>query len=136
MVESRRRRRKIRELIKPEEPKQVLPVEESSAEDRTNESRRRRKRISAWSEPEEPSLRVPVEESLTGREIESEEEITRPVTEGIVVMRRDLDEIRAELREERNSALVESNYWDETHSWGSDEEEASDEYWHFLGRYE
>ncbi len=132
----RRRRRKIRELIKPEEPKQVLPVEESSAEDRTNESRRRRKRISAGSEPEEQKQRIPAEESLTSRELESEEEITRPVRKGIVVMRRDLDEISSELGEERNSALVESNYWDETHSWGSDEEEGSDEYWHFLGRYE
>ncbi len=25
---------------------------------------------------------------------------------------------------------------DETHSWGADDEEASDEYWHFVGRYE
>ena len=98
--------------------------------------RRRKRKISSALEPEEQRLRVQVEESLTGREIESEEKITRPVKEGIVVMRRDLDEIRAELREERNSALVESNYWDETHNWGSDEEEASDEYWHFLGRYE
>ncbi|WP_222427362.1 hypothetical protein, partial [Hyella patelloides] len=27
-------------------------------------------------------------------------------------------------------------HWDETHSWGSDDDEASDDYWHFLGRYE
>ena len=76
------------------------------------------------------------EESLTSPEIGSEEEKTRQVRKDMVVMRRDLDEISSELGEERNSALVESNYWDETHSWGSDEEEASDEYWHFLGRYE
>ncbi len=48
----------------------------------------------------------------------------------------EIDQIRSELMEERNSSLIESDYWDETHSWGSDDDEASDEYWHFLGRYE
>ena len=53
-----------------------------------------------------------------------------------LVMTSEIDQIRAELVEERGSALLESDYWDETHSWGSDDEEESDEYWHFLGRYE
>ena len=52
------------------------------------------------------------------------------------VMTSEVDQIRAELVEERSSTLWESDYWDETHSWGSDDEEESDEYWHFLGRYE
>ncbi len=45
-------------------------------------------------------------------------------------------EISAELTDDRGSALVESNYWDETHNWGSDHEIASEYYWHFVGRYE
>ena len=130
---SRRRRRKSNSAIKPEEQKAVLPVEESSAEVRTNESRRRRG-VSSSLEPEEPKASVPAEESRNKTE---REEVTNQVkSKGILVMRRDLDEISSELREERNSALLESNYWDETHSWGSDDEEESDEYWHFLGRYE
>ena len=135
MTEERRRIiRKISSVIKPEEQKAVWPVEESSAEGRTNESRRRSRRKITSAESEEPKASVPAEESLNKTE---REEVTNQVTsKGILVMRRDLDEISSELREERNSALVESNYWDETHSWGSDDEEGSDEYWHFLGRYE
>ena len=47
-----------------------------------------------------------------------------------------IDQIRSELDEENFSALVESDYWDETHSWGADNELESDDYWHFLGKYE
>ncbi len=48
-----------------------------------------------------------------------------------------IDQIRAELFEEKCLPLVESDYWDETHSWGSDNEIIeSDDYWHFVGRYE
>ena len=47
-----------------------------------------------------------------------------------------INEIRAELTDDRRSALLESNYWDETHNWGSDSEAESDDYWHFVGRYE
>ncbi len=125
---SRRRRRKISSVIKPEEQKPVLPVEEISAEGRTNESRRRSRRItSAESEGEtKPTL--------------SEEEKSEVSEQGKkkmpLVMTSEVDQIRAELVEERGSALLESDYWDETHSWGSDDEEESDEYWHFLGRYE
>lgn len=53
-----------------------------------------------------------------------------------LVMTSEVDQIRAELVEEKGSELLESDYWDESHSWGSDDEEESDEYWHFLGRYE
>ena len=72
--------------------------------------------------------------------LESELEVSDiPVTvekKSYGVMIGEVDQIRAELVEERGSALWESDYWDETHSWGSDDEEESDEYWHFLGRYE
>ena len=47
-----------------------------------------------------------------------------------------IDQIRSELEEEQRSALVESDYWDETHSWGADNELESDDYWHFVGKYE
>ena len=47
-----------------------------------------------------------------------------------------IDQIRSELEEEQRSALVESDYWDETHSWGADNDLESDDYWHFLGKYE
>ena len=40
------------------------------------------------------------------------------------------------LMEDRRSGLVEFNYWDESHNWGSDNEVVSEDYWHFLGRYE
>ena len=129
-----RRRRKIGELIKPEEQKQVLPVEENSAEPRTNDERRRRRRISSSLEPEEPKPSVPVEESIS--KTETEEITNQSLRKSILVMRQGIDEIRAELGEERSSALLESDYWDETHSWGADDEGASDEYWHFVGRYE
>ncbi len=47
-----------------------------------------------------------------------------------------INEIGSELADDRRSELIESNYWDETHNWGSDNESASEDYWHFLGRYE
>ena len=51
-------------------------------------------------------------------------------------IRRTINEINADIIDDKRSALVESNYWDETHSWGSDLEVESDDYWHFVGRYE
>ena len=46
-----------------------------------------------------------------------------------------IDQIRAELFEERFAPSVEPEYEDESHSWGDNETE-SEEYQHFLGRYE
>ncbi len=102
----------------------LVPVEEWSEEGRTTEKRRRK--ISSSLEPEEQKPSVPAEESIS--KTETEEVTNQAMIAVILVMRRDLDEIRAELGEERKSALLESYYWDESHSWGSDEEEASDEY--------
>ena len=51
-------------------------------------------------------------------------------------VRKTFNEINADITDDKRSALVESNYWDETHSWGSDSEAESDDYWHFVGRYE
>ncbi len=47
-----------------------------------------------------------------------------------------IDQIRAELFEERYAPSVEPEYEDESHSWGTDNETESEEYQHFLGRYE
>ena len=46
-----------------------------------------------------------------------------------------IDQIRAELFEERHAPSVESEYQDESHNWLDDETESED-YRHFLGRYE
>ncbi len=92
------------------------------------ETRRRRRKTSLIKSEEQKSV-SPAEESITTTEIERDE--TDPFT-----TRQGINEIRSELMEERNSSLIESGYWDETHSWGADDDEASDEYWHFVGRYE
>ena len=47
-----------------------------------------------------------------------------------------INQIRSELYEELRSPLVESEYWDETHSWNTNYETESDDYWHFVGRFE
>ena len=46
-----------------------------------------------------------------------------------------IDQIRAELFEERFAPSPEPEYKDESHSWADNETE-SEEYQHFLGRYE
>ena len=142
----RRRRRRIDSEIKPEEQKPRLPLEESSESSRTSEESRRRRRIHSVIKPEEQKTQLPLEERWGDRttieEVEKQwgnnlasrarlREEPDPFT-----TRQGINEIRSELMEESNSALIESGYWDETHSWGSDDEEASDEYWHFVGRYE
>ena len=124
------RRRRISSAIKPELQKPILSVEErAESSSTTEESGRRRRRIHSVIKPEEEKPLLPAEESLTNTAIKRDE--TDPFT-----TRQGINEIRSELMEERNSSLIESNYWDETHSWGSDDDEASDEYWHFVGRYE
>ena len=77
------------------------------------------------------------------KQIEEEEESPNWVSraairenQGNFITNKGINEIKAELTDDRRSQLVESNYWDESHSWGSDSEIESDDYWHFLGRYE
>ena len=117
------------------------------------DSTRRRRRKRAGSQPEVLRTKLPVEEKSEGStsedlserqvalDLPSQTELTDEVGQWvgrkeISGIKTGLDEISAELKEEGYSALVESDYWDETHSWGVDDEEASDEYWHFVGRYE
>ena len=48
-----------------------------------------------------------------------------------------IDRIRTELLEDNyHTKLVEPEYWDESHNWSDGDESVSDDYWHFLGRYE
>ena len=111
----------------------------------SEERRRRRRRIKAVGERVEQKpilLEERESESTANDEIEQELAINLASKTEVreeqdpFTSRNGMNEIRSELMEERYSALVESGYWDETHSWGVDDEEASDEYWHFLGRYE
>ncbi len=49
----------------------------------------------------------------------------------------DSNSIRAEIKEDiYHSKLADSDFSDDTHDWGGDLHEVSDDYWHFLGRYE
>lgn len=86
---------------------------------------------------EEPSQVV-----ISKEKTESEESQNRLAREAIrqnqgnFTTAKGVNEISAELTDDRRSQLVESNYWDESHNWGSDSEVESDDYWHFLGRYE
>ncbi len=105
-----RRRRKTRLVSQPGELKPILTTPEQQEESITN----------AQMEQQEATNLV----SNTAQKLEN-----FSLTKGI-------DQIRSELDEENFSALVESDYWDESHSWGADSEAESDDYWHFLGKYE
>ena len=124
--EIRRRRRRISSSRKPEEQKPLLPVEDWSSEGRTKgERRRRRRRISSSKKPEEQKPSGAAEESI--RKTEREEVTNQGTIAVILVIKQEIDDVRAEFGEERSSELVEPNYGDETHSWESDDDEASDE---------
>ena len=111
MTEERRRRRRIKRDGEGVQQKPII-LEERESESRGNEEIEQELATNL-------AIRTELRENLD------------PFTS-----RNGINEIRSELMEERNSSLIESGYWDETHNWGSDDEEASDEYWHFVGRYE
>ena len=49
----------------------------------------------------------------------------------------DINTIRADLLEDAyHSKFAESDFSDDTHDWGGDSQLISDDYWHFLGRFE
>ncbi len=73
------------------------------------ENRRRRRRIHSLIKPEEQKPSLPAEESRS--KIETEEVPSQVTRKGILVMRKDIDEIRGELVEEERSDLLESDYW-------------------------
>lgn len=85
----------------------------------------------------------PKEVIISKEETESEDELQNRLArerirqnQGTFTTARGMNEIKSELTDDRRSQLVELNYWNETHSWGSDSEAVSDDYSHFLGRYE
>jgi hypothetical protein len=47
-----------------------------------------------------------------------------------------INQICAEFSEEKSNSDIDSEYSDDTHNWFDDGEEFSDDYWHFLGRFE
>jgi len=49
----------------------------------------------------------------------------------------DINAIRAEFREDTyHSKFSESDFTDDTHDWGGDSQNLSDDYWHFVGSFE
>lgn len=49
----------------------------------------------------------------------------------------DINAIRAEFQEDTyHCKLAESDFSDDTHDWGGDLQDLSDDYWHFLGSFE
>ena len=89
--------------------------------------------------PEEEPKQVVISQEQTESEEEAQNRLARAKirqNQGNFTTAKGINEINAEFTDDRRSALVESNFWDETHNWGSDSEIASDDYWHFLGQYE
>ena len=81
-------------------------------------------------EPPEKNTPNPLSESTEATKEADNPQLVNPS------LTNSIDQIRSEIDEELRSTLVESDYWDETHSWGADNEVESDDYWHFVGRFE
>ena len=94
MTESSRRRKRVKGGSKPEVLRLSEPEKKSSEGSRGSETRQRQSKMNL------PSPTELTEEKSQGVE-----------KKGILVMRQGIDEIRAELGEERQSALLESDYW-------------------------
>ena len=106
--------------------------------------RKRRRRISDV-ENASPTSDLPqqslVESSPEDKDIEQDFDNNqiRPQTSisSTTINEQSINSIRAELLEDiYHSDLAESNYTNDTHDWGNHGYSHSDEYWHFLGRYE
>ncbi|MEL6930372.1 MAG: hypothetical protein AAFO95_17300 [Cyanobacteria bacterium J06600_6] len=105
--------------------------------------RRRRKSTPSISQIDEQEILLPKEstqESGLDTSAENGETITPQPSN---VLREqgswtigDINQIRAELREETSYPVVEPEYWDDSHNWGKEYGTESPDYWHFLGRYE
>ena len=106
---------------------------------RTN-TRRRRTRLTSSQDQQELILPTPKpQEKPTPNPLSESPEVTKEASNPQLVnpsLTNNIDQIRSEIDEELRSTLVESDYWDETHSWGADNEVESDDYWHFVGRFE
>ncbi|WP_019503421.1 hypothetical protein [Pleurocapsa sp. PCC 7319] len=140
MTYSRRtntRRRRTRSTSSPNEQKPILPTNLNSTENNIGRRRTRslsspgeQKPILTTPEPQEESIPNPLTDSTEATKEASNPQLVNPSLTNTI------NQIRSELYEEIRSTLVESDYWDETHSWGADNEIESDDYWHFVGRFE
>jgi hypothetical protein len=109
----------------------------------SNEIRRLHRRktdFTNFSSSESPDLLNPTESTKSSIQQDSDNasslqpQITNSCS---TVSTNDINAIRAELLEDQyHSDLAESNYSNDTHDWGWDSHKLSDDYWHFLGRYE
>ena len=106
------RRRRTRSTSSPDQQMSILPTPEPQAQYTPK----------ALSEPTEANKDAPKPQ------LENP-----PLTNNIDHI---INQIRSELYEELRSPLVESEYWDETHSWNTNHETESNDYWHFVGRFE
>ena len=110
--------------------------------------RRRRKTISTTNLQPRPRLTESplIVESIFNTEAEPEPQPTDHQTTSNLASNTELakpsparkmqiDEIHAELTDESNFNPDEPEYTDETYSWSNNLSE-SDDYWHFVGRYE
>lgn len=71
----------------------------------------------------------------------SDPEITAPLTatlSGLAtpIPQDQFNQIRDEIEAHHHAHLAGSDYWDDSHDWSDEGELVSDDYWHFLGRYE
>ena len=82
----------------------------------------------------------PVSEQTQSTELESKNIDSEQLSSSKFVPVKDynrLDSIRSELEEDSSYVdFTESDYSDDTHNWEDSSQSISDEYWHFLGRYE
>ena len=112
--------------------------------------RKRRTRSTSDSEqkPILASQQLTIEDALNAEEgqsiststssiesIEPEPTSANKIGEAKSILTLQIDQIRAELLEEEYLNPTESEYSNETHSWG-DKLPESDDYWHFVSRYE
>ena len=112
-------------------------VEQSSQEPR----KRRRRRVDSTAEiSDDTSVSNPIEPPQ--QDIEKNSENIAPAEPLVIASHgsettNDIDAVRADLREDlSHSTFADSNYSDDTHDWGGDSQDISDDYWHFVGSFE
>ena len=100
---------------------------------------RRRSDVENASLTRDRTQQSPVNSSPKDIEPDFDDNQIRPQTSisSTIINEQNINSIRAELLEDvYHSDFAESNYSNDTHDWGNHGYSHSDEYWHFLGRYE
>ena len=101
--------------------------------------RRIRSNVENASSTSDISQQSPVDSSHEDVEQDFDDNQIRPQTSisSTTINEQSINSIRAELLEDiYHSDFAESNYSNDTHDWGNNDYSHSEEYWHFLGRYE